>query len=218
MTIHVDNDIKLLSRNNGSGLFTYLFAIMKLLIFVMLGGSLLFGVFQSIRRNSLHGFVDGVVVGVVGALVAVPVLVFLDIFQKLKCYLRYKSIDFRVDQERRFIIKDDHMSVFNNISNVLNNIKNIEIYKKNMENGIVEAVAKRSWRSFGEEIKIELFKSSGGKVLVVLSSKPRISLMLIDYSKNFENVEMIVKGIIRNFSKERHGTSYVTPITEKLKR
>ena len=196
MTIHADNKyIKMLSKNNDSTLFTYFFTIVKLFIFIGLGGGLLFGIFQSIRTNSFNGFIDGIMFGFMLAIVTAPILIFIDIYQKFKCYLKYKAIDFSLNQERKFIVEDDYVSVFRKLNEMLNNHKKIEIHNKDMEKGIIEAVSRRSWKSFGEGIKIKLSKISNGKVLVVLSSKPRISITMIDYSKNFENVEMIMNNL-----------------------
>ncbi len=194
MTMPVNNEIKLLSRNNPGTLFTYVFIIIKLFIFIAFGGGLLFGIFQSIKINSLNGFIDGITFGVTIAVIMVPILIILDIIQKIKCYLKYKNIDFEIKQERRFLIDSDYIFIFNKLCENLNNYKNVEIYKKDTDKGIIEAISKRSWKSFGEIIKIQLFRSSKGNV-AVLSSKPKISITMIDYCKNFENVENIMKGL-----------------------
>lgn len=199
MMIRANSDIKLLRKNNSSGLISYSYTIIKSIIFVGLTATLLFGIFQSIRRNSFNGFIDGMVFGASLALIVVPLIVLLDLSQKLKCYLKYNFIDFRVNQERRFIIEDDYSSVLNKLYSILSNHKKIDVYNKDIENGIIEATTKRSWRSFGEDIKINLFKGSEGKVVVIVSSKPRTSLTMIDYSKNFENIETIMKDITNNF-------------------
>ena len=194
MTMPVNSEIKLLSRNNSGTLFTYIYMIIKLFVLVVFGGGLLFGIFQSVKIHSLNGFTDGIIFGAMLAATMVPILIILDIIQKVKCYLKYKVIDFEINQERKFILNSDYAFIFNKICEQLNNQNNIKIHKKEIENGIIEAITKSSWKSFGEIIMIKLFKSTRGNI-VVLSSKPRISITMIDYCRNFENVENIMKDI-----------------------
>ena len=198
MTVHANDNIKLISRNDETTIFTYFLSMLKSFIYFSLGAGFLFGAFQSIRKNSLNGFVDGFVIGIVSALIVVPIVIALDIFQKVKCYRKYKVIDFGVNQERRFLVEDEYSSAFDKMYSMLNDIKKVEIRHGDIESGIIEAVTKRSWKSFGESIKIELFKTSKSKeTVIVLESKPRISLTMIDYCKNFENIEMIMEYILK---------------------
>ena len=194
MTMPVNSEIKLLGRNNSGTLFTYIYMIIKLFVLVAFGGGLLFGIFQSVKIHSINGFTDGIMFGAMLAATMVPILIILDIIQKVKCYLKYKVIDFEINQERKFILTSDYAFIFNKICEQLNNQKNIKIHKKEIESGIIEAVTKSSWKSFGEIIKIKLFKSTSGNI-VVLSSKPKISITMIDYCRNLENVENIMKDI-----------------------
>jgi hypothetical protein len=195
MMIHANNNIKMMNEKDNSGLLAYLFKILKIFIFVVFGATLLFGIFQSIRLNSLYGFLDGAVFGISGAIIGLPILIFLDILQRIKCYLKYQIFDFRVNQKRTFLFDKNYTSVFSKLYDILKNIDKIFISNKNVENGVIEAFTKRSWKSFGEDIKIELFKSSKNKVVVVLSSKPRFPITMIDYGKNLENVEIIKRDI-----------------------
>jgi uncharacterized membrane protein len=68
-----------------------------------------------------------------------------------------------------------------------------------MEKGIIEADVKKSWKSFGEKLKIRLWKGSEGKVYVEMTSKPKIVLTMIDYAKNFENIESILTQLKKRF-------------------
>ena len=194
MTMPVNSEIKLLSRNSSGTLFTYIYMIIKLFALVAFGGGLLFGIFQSVKIHSISGFTDGIMFGAMLAVIMVPILIILDIIQKVKCYSKYKIIDFEINQERKFILTSDYAFIFHEICEQLNNQNNIKIHKKKIEKGIIEARTNSSWKSFGEIIKIKLFKSTGGNI-VVLSSKPRISITMIDYCRNFENVENIMKDI-----------------------
>lgn len=196
---HVNNaEAKHLSRDKNSTLLAYILTIVKLFVSFLIGGGLLFGIFQSVRIQSFHGFIEGLVFGASLAIFGLPFLILIDIIQKTKCYIRYGNIDFGVAQERRFVIEEDYMSLFNRFVDVLVNIKKIEVYRREIERGIIEANVRRTWRSFGEKIKVELFKSSKDtSTVVVLASKPKISLTMLDYCKNFENVETIMNEITK---------------------
>lgn len=194
---HVNNDyIELMNNKNEKALFLYAFSIIKLFIFITLTASFLFGSIQSIRKGFIDGFIDGIMFGFIGAITVVPILVLLDAIQKIFIFIKYKIINFRVDQERRFIIKDNYFNSFNKLVEIISNLDSIEIHIKNEKEGVIEAIAKRSWKSFGENIKVKLRKTSEDKsVVAVLTSKPRIFFTVIDYSKNFENIEKIMNKL-----------------------
>ncbi len=200
-TTHVQN----IDSSDNNTLKTYIINIIKLYVFVNLCAGLLFGIFQTVRINSFNGFIDGLFFGTILSLTTIPILIFLDVFQKAKCYFKYKIICYQTNQKRKFLLKDNYVTIFNKLNDVLNNHPKIEIYNKDMKNGVIEAVAKRSWKSIGEIIKVEFLNKANGKVVVVLSSKPKISLTMIDYCKNLENVEMIMSDVHKTFNGETLG-------------
>jgi hypothetical protein len=202
MTIRATSKVKVMEKEKRSTLLSYLLVIFKAVILVIVGGGLIFGLFQSIKKASYHGFIDGIEFGSLLALTAIPIIVVIDLMQRLKCYLNYKIFDLGIEQERRFLIEDDYMPVFNRLQEVLDHLKRIDCHQQDIENGHIQAVARPSWRSFGENIDIELSKASKDKVVAVLSSKPRMSLTMIDYGKNLENVEIITKGIMEAFARD----------------
>lgn len=189
MTINA-NKIEL-QNNNKQKMLNYAFSILKSFFLVGLLAAFLFGIFRSIKTGSSHGFIDGVQFGLFLAIVMVPIIVFLDVLQRIKNYRKYKKIDFNVNQTRKFFVKEEYNSIFNYLYNILNSHKEFSIYKKDFENGIIKADANASWKSFGEKIRISIVKGSRGKNFVEISSKPKIALTMLDYAKNFENVEWI---------------------------
>lgn len=190
--------VQILDRYNNT-LKTYIIKVIKSYVFVNLGAGLLFGIFRSLMINSLNGFIDGLFFGTMLASIGIPIIILLDIFQKLKCYFKYKIVSYQTNQKIKLLFEDDYISIFNKLNELLNNNPKIDVYRKDIKIGIIEAISKRSWKSFGEIIKIEFFDKSNGKVVAVLSSKPRIFWTMIDYCKNFENVEMIMSDINKLF-------------------
>jgi len=177
--------------------WSYCFIIVKLFVFISLFCGVFFGLFRSISGHSLNGFYDGIMFGILLSLITTPILTVLDIIQKIKCVVKYKSVNFTVKQDRRFSVQDEYETVFRKICDILSNNKKIELRNRDIAKGKIEALAKRSWKSFGEKIDIKLFQLSRKKVIIELSSKPIISLMIIDYCKNFENVETIIQSFKR---------------------
>ena len=202
MSYHASKFFQPFKLGDGKGLLDYILRIFKAFIFIALGFGLPIGIFITIRINSFYGFIEGIIAGILVALAGMAILIPLDIFQRIRCYLKYGTIDFGVTQERRLRIEGDYISVFKALYNVLEKRKKLETLYKDAENGVIQAVTKRSLRSLGEKINIELLKtSSKGKVLVILSSKPKMfaSTTMFDYSKNFENLESFLKDLKEHF-------------------
>jgi len=182
-------------KDNVISILSYIYSILKLFAFIAFSSGLLFGVFQAISENSISGFKDGIMFGIILTLITAPVLILLDIIQKVKCYVKYKFVSFSVKQERSFSIEGDYENIFSSLYTILNENKIIKVLNSDLGKGSIEAITKRSWKSFGEKIDLKLFKTPNNRVVINLSSKPRIFLTLIDYCKNFENVETIKKRI-----------------------
>jgi hypothetical protein len=196
MTASVD---KLNIENNKHKILNYVFTILKSFFFVGLSSALIFGIFRSIKAGSFSGLIDGILFGLLLAMVLVPIIVSLDILQRFKNYRKYQRVDFNVNQARRLLIKDEYNLIFNNLCNFLKDRKEFSIYNKDLEKGIIKADVKKSWKSFGEKLQLRLWKGSEGKVYVEITSKPKIVLTMIDYAKNFENIESIFTQLKRSF-------------------
>jgi hypothetical protein len=192
-----------LQNSNKQKILNYIFLILKSFFLVGFLASFLFGIFRFVKTGSFHGFIDGIQFGFFLAIVMVPVIVFLDVLQRIKNYRKYKKVDFSINQVRRLLITDEYNSIFNKLCDLLKYCKEFSIYNMNLNKGIIEADVKKSWKSFGEKLQIRLRKGSDGKVLVEIISKPKIALTMIDYAKNFENVESIFVKL-----KESYDVSY----------
>lgn len=178
----------------------YILRIFVIFVSLSLALGLLFGLILSVRMNSFLGFRAGIIAAIIVVLFGLGVSMVIEIGEKVKCYIKYRSIDFRVHQERRFLIEGDYSEVFTKLSNILEKLKKTNIIQKDFKNGILKAETKWSWRSYGEVIQIKLFRGDG-TVRVFLASSPKLITNIIDFSKNFENVELIIRGL----KKDREG-------------
>lgn len=52
-----------------------------------------------------------------------------------------------------------------------------------------------SWRSFGERIEMRVVRQGGERTEVCVSSRPRLRTTLMDYGKNYSNVQHIVTAL-----------------------
>lgn len=67
-----------------------------------------------------------------------------------------------------------------------------KVTHKEEANGIIRAKTSINWKSWGEAIEIRLAKQEDGKVMMTVSSRPKLRTTLVDYGKGLENVTSIV--------------------------
>jgi hypothetical protein len=206
MEKYANNAVGLLDTKRTEGLLKYILRILFAFIIGALAFGVLFGTFLSIMNASLEGFALGLFVGAIWALLVFAVFLPLDVFEKVKCYRKYGFIDFRVRQQRTVRIDGDCITILDTLQRVFQSHKTIHLRKKDTKRGIIEAEVGRSWRSFGEKMTVTLNWNQGNKVSVTVSSRPKIPATMFDFSKNFENVELIIQGI-RNRIKEQEITA-----------
>ncbi len=190
-----DNRIAPFDMKRSQGFLNYIIRIPFAFIIVALVVGLPAGIFFSIINVSLEGFGVGLIAGVICSLLGFAVIVPVDIFTKIKCYRKYGLVDFRVRQQRILHIDADYDTICETFQQEFRAWKGMQLRNKDMKRGIIEVETRRSWKTFGEKITVTLLKSGNRRVLVTISSKPRIFTTMLDYSKNFENLERIIQGI-----------------------
>ncbi len=199
VTLNVDHANNLIPSSDttirSEGLLKYTLRIFIAFIIGALAFGFFFGIFLSIRDGTVEGFGSGLVGGVIWAVLVFAVFLPLDVFEKIKCYRKYGFIDFRVHQEHILCIHAEYDTIFNALQNEFRTWKKIQLKKKDIKLGIIEIETGRSWRSFGEKVGVKLLKSQDGKVHVTISSRPKVVTTVIDFSKNFENVQRIILRI-----------------------
>lgn len=176
-------------------LSSYVLRIVTFFLILCSIPSLIFGLYLSIiRMDIISGFKMAIVGAIIGTSLTLAIGLLLDIFEKIKCYIKYGIIDFRVCQERRIVIEGDYDETVSKLANTLAKFKGISITKKDLKGGIIKAEIKRSWRSLGEKLELKLFNRHD-KIIIILTSKPKLWAALFDFSKNLENLEIIMRGL-----------------------
>jgi len=204
---NANNQIGGMETGQTRGLYGYVLRIFKTFLLFAVGFGFLFGIYLSIKIGSLYGFIQSLVAGAMGALIFVLVVTAIDIFFKIKCYVKYGIMDFEISQVRKFRANQDHLLVFNAACEVLESRKKVQILVKDVKKGIVEA-ERSLWGGVGEQITVRVMGNAGNnKVMVTVSSKPKCFLTMMDASKNFENVQQIIQGIRKRLKEEGIGRS-----------
>jgi len=202
-----NNRIESLDMKRSRGFLKYILRISFAFIILALVIGLPAGIFFSIINASLEGFGVGLIAGVICSLLGFAVIVPLDVFAKIKCHRKYGFVDFRVRQQRILHIDADYDTICETLWQEFHAWKGMQLRNKDMKRGIIEVETRRSWKTFGEKITVTLLKRRNRKVLVTISSKPRIFTTMLDYSKNFENLERIIQGIKDRLKEGELGTS-----------
>ena len=98
-----------------------------------------------------------------------------------------RDSDFSVRQERKFEVTMLKQDAIRKIKLVLDEMK-AKILNDDSSNGIIEAKAGFSWKSFGEIIIVR-FSGNNGKMEIFVESRPALATTMVDYGKNLQNVE-----------------------------
>lgn len=193
---YANNHMRIMETTKTLGVLGYTLRIFGAFLIFAVGFGFLFGIYLSIRMGSLYGFVEALIAAAMGSFMFLLLVIPVDVFFKVKFYLKYRITNFDIIQERRFRVDQDFTSIFNIVTEVLESRKKVEIIKKDVKRGVIEAEVGWSWRSFGEKITVKFLRGAGNdKVIVTVSSKPKIFTTMIDCSKNFENVQLIIQAV-----------------------
>lgn len=76
------------------------------------------------------------------------------------------------------------------IYDTLKSDKIVKIWKLSIDNNTIQGQTKRSWQSFGEQVKIVCVNNE-----ITIESKSKIKTTLLDYGKNRSNVVLLKKLI-----------------------
>ena len=85
----------------------------------------------------------------------------------------------------------------------LNSIKKCKIQREDRYLGKIVAKTGMTWKTFGDVISFEVFSIDDDRTHIKISSRPSVRTTLVDYGKNLENVETIVRII------KQHGNAVV---------
>lgn len=189
------NRLTILPSDYGN-IISYLFCLLKVYLFFGFALGLSSSIVRIIKLNTFDKIIEDVVfMGLAPAVPFLIIIMLLDIVQKLKNYLKYKVIVFNVNQEKVLTVKGPYKDVYALMYNVLNDCPIVSINNYDIKALIIIGETKRSWKSVGEYIHVKMEDISGEVITIKIRSEPKWSFVMVDYCKNFENVEMIIGGL-----------------------
>ena len=168
---------------------------MKLYIKLFFGTGIPYGIFMGIffaRSQNIE-------VAIISAIIAAALFgFFMSIILGTFHHIITKKIKSKssnnkspVHQIREINLNVPFEKAFNLCVESVAKIKKGKLLKQDKANGIIEAKAGITWKTFGDEIKFKLKKEGEQSTLVEVSSRPWVKTTLVDYGKNLENVNII---------------------------
>ncbi len=191
MTHHV-TEIK---TRGDDGILYYFITVGISFLVLFASSSIVFGLFRAAKISDfLGGFYDGVNFGFLLSIILIGLVTMADLFERFRSFIKYRQISYRSRQERLFLIKD-HYNIF--FDRLIVACKRCNFHSKTQKekDGIIKATTNRSWKSFGEKIEIHLRKNTDGTLLLKISSEPVLFATVLDFSKNFNNIEALLSCI-----------------------
>lgn len=134
------------------------------------------------------GFTLSLLFGVVFGAFMVIVLGVMDYGYKRKLLRRYGRVEHGVRQKREFLVDGEYEQICRRSEEILLTLS-VEAVSFDEANGLLSGRVRPTFRSFGEQVSVQLEPISEQQTKVVVESKPRVRMTAIDYGKNFENVE-----------------------------
>ena len=150
---------------------------------------------EFIRRENVfilqYGWVVFVVLPVVaGILFGLPMALVLGILQyhHVRKIIKSGPINLSVKQSREMILPSDRIVEKCRAAIVESGAG---ILEKNSNRDAIAARSPSSWKSWSEDIRVEIADIGAGRSKIIVSSRPSVKTTLVDYGKNYENVERL---------------------------
>lgn len=103
--------------------------------------------------------------------------------------------DFGMFQTRRIEIPLAFEDAYSLCLQSLKTIKRCSIQSESPDEGTIKARAGINWKTWGDNVLIELVKGEGSTI-VEISSRPSARSTLVDFGKNLDNVERIKRFLL----------------------
>ncbi len=166
----------------------YINAFGKISIFMAVFSALV----MSIKIGLFHGIIAGCIISIIGTILMSLVLVPIDYWFTRK--LPVESLAVR--QERDIKLKGEFNSIYIYCVEVIRNIKGVIKVEKNDNRNII-GFTRTNMSSIGERISLELSQLDQETINIHITSRPIIKYTMLDYGKNYKNVECITNQLAR---------------------
>lgn len=164
---------------------------LRVIIIMAFFPGILFGLLMSLKIGVWSGITAGIIFGVCSSILMSSIFLPIDYF--LTRNLTAKALD--IYQSRELQVKGDFEHVFDNCMNVLKNTDFIKRVTPLKEKMAIWGLTRISNTSFGENIKLEFIIGEHNVIKIKISSNPIMKYTLLDFGKNFRNVNEISNHI-----------------------
>ncbi len=158
-------------------------------VFIKLGmfSAVLFGSLMSLKLGILSGILAGIMFGTCFSVIMAMIFIPIDYLSTRK----YPQEALSLRQNRELQIRGDFEPIFEKSLDILKDLKFIKTLTPEKEKMSISARTRLSLASFGEDIRLEFKVLEKGVVKIHISSQSYGRYTLLDFGKNYRNVERI---------------------------
>ena len=109
--------------------------------------------------------------------------------------------DSNVNQKRKLKINKNISDIVSSYKRALSSLNKPKVLEEDMD--MVLAKTGISWKSFGEVVSISATPINDESTIIEIASRPSLRSTVMDYGKNIENVEVLVR-----YYKSEYGASF----------
>jgi hypothetical protein len=101
-----------------------------------------------------------------------------------------KPFDLSPVQRRELVLQSNSKNTFDNCILALRKFP-VKTINTNSAKSYIKARVGRSWKSWGDDIRIDLIPLGDTDTKVEITCRPKVKTALVDYGKNYENAEKL---------------------------
>jgi hypothetical protein len=105
--------------------------------------------------------------------------------------LEPKSPGEPIEVERILEVNLPAATAFNRALEGIHLLRKSRVSVAEQETGRIDARIGTTWKSFGERVSVEVLPTGATTSRVLIRSKPRLSITIVDYGKNDQNVGVV---------------------------
>lgn len=150
---------------------------------------IIMGLFYSddVYSNLNNGVISGIIFGLLMTTI-------LSVIQRIKLKkLGQKKGNVKIINTAEIVIEGSKQDILVICENSLSNIIKCKIEEINIREGILKAKAGMTWYTWGDLILFKLDHIHENKYKVLITSRPIVKTTVIDYGKNQDNINRIIK-------------------------
>ena len=170
---------------------------MNLYLKLFLAMGISFGIFMGIFYSFQFGFPLGMGIGMVTGIFFGGLISLILGFLHNQSVKRISSGKYKqtlsVHHTRHVKLRLPYDRVFDLCLESLTSIEKCKIQKEDRHEGRIIAKAVMTWKTWGDVILFKIQRISNDEIQVEVSSRPALRTTLVDYGKNLENVQKIVR-------------------------